>query len=222
MKKAVVCLADGLEEIEGLTVVDLLRRVGVPVTMVSLKEKERMVTGAHNIVIQAACCFEDVDFADKDLLVLPGGMPGTTNLGSHAGVTGQIRKFYEEGKMIAAICAAPVSYTHLKTAYLLAIHFGQLRHPLPADVSGLRTARAERTALGHLVKAWNHALDHRQMSMILIRQLRDTAVSYTHLPPVLRHGCLYFLCSISDQICCFLDSNVLFHCLSLSLADELL
>ena len=82
MKKAVVFLADGLEEIEGLTVVDLLRRVGVQVTMVSIKEKERMVTGAHNIVIQADCCFEDVDFADKDLLVLPGGMPGTTNLGS--------------------------------------------------------------------------------------------------------------------------------------------
>ena len=89
MKKAVVFLADGLEEIEGLTVVDLLRRVGVQV---------------------ADCCFEDVDFADKDLLVLPGGMPGTTNLGSHAGVTGQIRKFYEEGKMIAAICAAPTVF----------------------------------------------------------------------------------------------------------------
>ena len=56
MKKAVVFLADGLEEIEGLTVVDLLRRVGVQVTMVSIKEKERMVTGAHNIVIQADCC----------------------------------------------------------------------------------------------------------------------------------------------------------------------
>ena len=73
MKKAVVFLADGLEEIEGLTVVDLLRRAGVQVTMVSIKEKERMVTGAHDIVIQADCCFEDVDFADKDLLVLPGG-----------------------------------------------------------------------------------------------------------------------------------------------------
>ena len=110
MKKAVVFLADGLEEIEGLTVVDLLRRVGVQVTMVSIKEKERRVTGAHNIGIQADCFFEYVDFADKDLLVLPGGMPGTTNLGSHAGVTGQIRKFYEEGKMIAAICAAPTVF----------------------------------------------------------------------------------------------------------------
>ena len=107
MKKAVVFLADGLEEIEGLTVVDLLRRAGVQVTTVSIREKEQMVTGAHNIVIRADSCFEDMDFASQDLLVLPGGMPGTTNLGNHAGVVGEIRKFYEEGKKIAAICAAP-------------------------------------------------------------------------------------------------------------------
>lgn len=110
MKNAVVFLADGLEEIEGLTVVDLLRRAGIRVTTVSIKEKDLMVTGAHGIVIRADKCFADVDFTEQDLLVLPGGMPGTVNLGNHAGVTGQVRKFYEEGKLIAAICAAPTVF----------------------------------------------------------------------------------------------------------------
>ena len=110
MKKAVVFLADGLEEIEGLTVVDLLRRAGIEVTTVSIKEKDRTVTGSHGIIIQADSCFETEDFSDKDLLVLPGGMPGTTNLGNHAGVVNQVMDFYRSGRMVAAICAAPTVF----------------------------------------------------------------------------------------------------------------
>lgn len=106
MKKACVFLADGFEEVEGLTVVDLLRRANVEVTMVSIK-KEKEITGAHGIAVLADACFEDMAYEEQDLLVLPGGMPGTTNLGAHAGLTEALVKAYEAGKYVAAICAAP-------------------------------------------------------------------------------------------------------------------
>ncbi len=106
MKKTVVFLADGFEEVEGLTVVDLLRRAGIEVTTVSIKE-DKQVTGAHGISVLADAVFGEVNFEDKDLLVLPGGMPGTTNLGAHEGVASQVMKFFEEGRRVAAICAAP-------------------------------------------------------------------------------------------------------------------
>ena len=106
MKKACVFLADGFEEVEGLTVVDLLRRANVEVTMVSIK-KEKEITGAHGIAVLADACFEDMAYEAQDLLVLPGGMPGTTNLGAHAGLTEALVKAYEAGKYVAAICAAP-------------------------------------------------------------------------------------------------------------------
>ena len=75
MKKACVFLADGFEEVEGLTVVDILRRAEVDVKMVSVMGKKD-IHGAHGIVIEADSLFEEEEFEDADLLVLPGGMPG--------------------------------------------------------------------------------------------------------------------------------------------------
>ncbi len=106
MSKVYLFLADGLEEIEGLTVVDLLRRADVEVCMVSVTGKHT-VTGAHKIEIGADALFEEADFADADLLVLPGGMPGTLNLGAHEGLKRLLEKANEEKRGIAAICAAP-------------------------------------------------------------------------------------------------------------------
>ena len=84
-KKVSVFLADGFEEIEGLTVVDLLRRAGVEVTTVSITEK-LTIHGAHKIDVQADKMFDEVNYQEEDMVVLPGGMPGTLNLGAHAGV----------------------------------------------------------------------------------------------------------------------------------------
>jgi len=105
-KKVCVFLADGFEEIEGLTVVDLLRRAGVKVTTVSITG-EHTIHGAHGIDVQADKLFDEVDYIDQDMAVLPGGMPGTTNLGKHQGVKQVLEAFYQEKKYIAAICAAP-------------------------------------------------------------------------------------------------------------------
>lgn len=106
MKRVAVLLADGFEEIEGLTVVDILRRASVYVDTVSITE-DYMVRGAHGINVQTEDLFQEVDFTEFDMVVLPGGMPGTTNLNEHGGVKRVVRDFAESGRYVAAICAAP-------------------------------------------------------------------------------------------------------------------
>ena len=82
MKKVCVLLADGFEEIEGLTVVDLLRRAKIYVDTVSIMD-DYIVHGAHGINVQTEDLFDEVDFEEFDMVVLPGGMPGTLNLKEH-------------------------------------------------------------------------------------------------------------------------------------------
>jgi 4-methyl-5(b-hydroxyethyl)-thiazole monophosphate biosynthesis len=105
MSKVYVFLAEGFEEIEGLTVVDLLRRANISTEMVSIGEV--LVKGSHGILVTADGLFEDYDYADAELLVLPGGMPGTLNLGNHEGLCTLLKKHFAQGKKVAAICAAP-------------------------------------------------------------------------------------------------------------------
>lgn len=101
-----VHLADGFEEIEALTVVDVLRRANIAVEMVSMTESN-MVRGAHDIVVTADLLFRDADYGECEMIVLPGGMPGTANLAKHEGLAGQLKTFAQNGRWIAAICAAP-------------------------------------------------------------------------------------------------------------------
>lgn len=106
MAKVCVFLADGFEEIEGLTVVDLLRRADQDVIMTAVGDKLE-VCGSHNIEVKADACISDLDFNDVDLLVLPGGMPGTVHLGECRQLNLLLKEFASKGKRIAAICAAP-------------------------------------------------------------------------------------------------------------------
>ena len=106
MANVYVFTADGFEEIEGLTVVDLMRRAGAQVQMVSISDG-LAVKGSHGIEIKADTFFEDVDFGQADLMVLPGGMPGTLHLGEHQGLTKLLTETAAQGKRVAAICAAP-------------------------------------------------------------------------------------------------------------------
>ena len=84
-----IFLADGFEEIEALTVVDLCRRAGIQTDMVSIQE-EREVKGSHKIAVQADKTFEEVDFEALDMIVLPGGMPGTKHLEAHEELMTQV------------------------------------------------------------------------------------------------------------------------------------
>jgi 4-methyl-5(b-hydroxyethyl)-thiazole monophosphate biosynthesis len=100
-------LATGFEETEAVTIVDVLRRAGLDVTIVSLTSTLK-VTGAHNISIEADLLYDEADYTHAKMIILPGGMPGTTNLMNHAGLVGQLKNFNQEEKWIAAICAAPM------------------------------------------------------------------------------------------------------------------
>ncbi len=106
MKKVNIYLAEGFEEIEAITVVDVLRRADIDARMVSITGK-REVAGAHKIAVTADELFENADNLGADMLVLPGGMPGTRYLGEHKGLKEVILDFAGRNKPIAAICAAP-------------------------------------------------------------------------------------------------------------------
>ena len=106
MIKAAVFFADGFEEVEALTVVDLLRRANFQVSMVSITE-DLSVTGSHNITVKADLPITKLAFNEQDLFVLPGGMPGTTNLASCQKLCEELPVQSSRGKLIAAICAAP-------------------------------------------------------------------------------------------------------------------
>ncbi len=107
--KVYVHLARGFEEIEAITVVDVLRRAGIPVETVSIMG-EHLVTGAHDISVEADLLFEEADYESCDMIVLPGGMPGTTNLGAHEGLGKMLKEFAAKGRWLAAICAAPMVF----------------------------------------------------------------------------------------------------------------
>ena len=108
MARAFVFLADGFEDIEALAPVDILRRGGVEVTTVSVMD-EQVVTSAHGVGVVADELFAEVsgELADADLLVLPGGMPGASNLFAHEGLREALVAQSERQGRIAAICAAP-------------------------------------------------------------------------------------------------------------------
>lgn len=96
-------LDNGFEEIEALTTVDLLRRANIELTTVSMTGKQQ-VTGAHRITVHADKQFAECDFADAEMLILPGG---PTHLENHENLCALLKKHNSEDKLIAAICAAP-------------------------------------------------------------------------------------------------------------------
>lgn len=106
MAKVYVFLADGCEEVEVLTPVDLLRRSGDEVVMVSIMEK-KTVLSAHDVKIKADAKYEKTDYSDGDVFFLPGGGVGTENLENHDPLRNLLIAKAGDGKRIAAICAAP-------------------------------------------------------------------------------------------------------------------
>lgn len=110
--KTAVFFADGCEEIEGLTVVDLLYRAGIPCTKVSINEIPE-VTSSHEVTFRTDTTIADLDFDAYDMLILPGGVPGTPNLRACGPLMEQVVDFHKKGKMIAAICAAPGIFAEL-------------------------------------------------------------------------------------------------------------
>lgn len=100
-------LADGFEEIEALATVDIMRRAGMTVITVAVGSKNNIVTGAHGVPVTADKSINDIDADDAEWLIMPGGMPGSTNLAACDKLNDIINKHWLKGGKIAAICAAP-------------------------------------------------------------------------------------------------------------------
>ena len=109
MKTIFVFLADGFEEIEALAPVDILRRAGLSVKTVSVMD-EQVVAGAHGVPVLADVMFDEINAEDAEMILLPGGLPGATNLDAHQGLSQMILDFAKEEKPLAAICAAPLVF----------------------------------------------------------------------------------------------------------------
>lgn len=111
MSKVYVFFGTGYEEIEALTVVDILRRQGIETEMVSITD-EKTVTSSHKVPVVMDKLLSDVDFNSVDMIVLPGGMPGTRALEGCSSLMEQVDSFVAAGKPVAAICAAPTILGH--------------------------------------------------------------------------------------------------------------
>jgi 4-methyl-5(b-hydroxyethyl)-thiazole monophosphate biosynthesis len=105
MKRVAVLLAEGFEEIEALTVVDIMRRAKVTCDMVGIETLS--VIGAHSIEVKCDKVISE-DIKEYDLIVLPGGMPGTTHLKNSEKVINTVKYFSKNNKLIGVICAAPI------------------------------------------------------------------------------------------------------------------
>ena len=111
-KTVAVQLAEGFEEIEAVSIIDVLRRAEIKTLVVSITG-EKAVTGSHNIQVTADVLFEEVDYNTVEMIVLPGGLPGANNLKKHDGLNKQILDFHKNGKPLGAICAAPLVFGNL-------------------------------------------------------------------------------------------------------------
>ncbi|MDL2322476.1 DJ-1/PfpI family protein [Bacteroidales bacterium OttesenSCG-928-A17] len=109
MKKVFVFLAEGFEEIEAVATIDVIRRGEIEVTTVSISD-DCLVKGAHGIQVKADALFAGTDFSGGDMLILPGGMPGASNLNNHAGLKTLLEDYAAQQKKVAAICAAPLVF----------------------------------------------------------------------------------------------------------------
>lgn len=106
MAKIIAYVADGLEEVECLAVVDVVRRAGIEIILTSIKDDKHIVS-SHSIRFEADALASVTDPSDADMIFLPGGQPGTNNLKASPEVEKALKQFAAEGKRIAAICAAP-------------------------------------------------------------------------------------------------------------------
>lgn len=111
MDKLAIFFSEGYEEIEALAVVDICRRAGLTIDMVSVSG-DLQVQGSHKIEVIMDKTLQDVDFDEYGMLILPGGLKGTQGLEANDRLMEQIDRFYREGRYIAAICAAPSIFGH--------------------------------------------------------------------------------------------------------------
>jgi protein deglycase len=107
MNSIAVFLAEGFEEIEAVSIIDVLRRATIETLVVSVTGNLE-IKGSHGIIVKADVLFEEVDFSRVEGMLLPGGMPGSQNLKNHEALRQRLTEFNHERKLLGAICAAPI------------------------------------------------------------------------------------------------------------------
>lgn len=146
MKKILVPVADGFEEIETITIVNVLRRAGLEVTLAGLKSGE--LIGARKIRIVSDKSLDEALKQDFDVLVLPGGQPGVDNLRKDSRILNLIKKMYEKKKWIGAICAAPLA---LRDAGIISGRQATSHPSVQAELSGVQYQQGRVVMDEHIV-----------------------------------------------------------------------
>jgi 4-methyl-5(b-hydroxyethyl)-thiazole monophosphate biosynthesis len=165
MKSVAVFLAPGFEEIEAVTVIDVLRRADIQVTVAGLSEGE--ITGSHEITVRPDKTLDEIQPESFDMVVLPGGLPGTDHLREDPRVRAFVRHMAESGKYTCAICAAP---TVLKAAGV-ATGRAVTSHPIvQEDLKGL-DYREERVVVDGPVVTSRGAGTAMEFALELVRIL---------------------------------------------------
>lgn len=171
MSKAIVFLADGFEECEGLIVVDILRRAGIDTVTASVMNRLDILS-SHKIKISADVLAEDADYDSADIVILPGGMPGTTYLGENRTVLERCLSFSKDRK-VAAICAAP---TVLASLGILDGRKATCYPSCEKDMNGAILTHDKVTVSGNIItgQALGAAIP---FALEIVRQLKGDAAS---------------------------------------------
>ncbi len=181
MAKALVILAPGFEEIEAITIIDLLRRANIEVTVAGLTNGA--ITGSHQITVVPDTDIERVNHAEFDVLILPGGQPGTNNLKANSTLIEWIKERSAQNKKLAAICAAPTvlhaanitkklkltSYPSEKSVFTDS-HY--LEQPVVKD-GNVITSRGVGTAIPFALRLIEELTDHQTAREVAQRILFD-------------------------------------------------
>lgn len=147
--KALVPFAEGFEDLEAIGIVDILRRAGIEVDMVGLRGKE--VRGSRGTVVVLDVEFGEIDIQNYNIVALPGGMPGSANLRDDKRVLQAVKEMYRRGKVVAAICAAPM------VLYKVGILEGKrfTIHPSARSEVDNRALDVDLVVDGNVVTAWS-------------------------------------------------------------------
>lgn len=192
MKKALVFLAPGFEEVETITIVDVLRRGNVAVDLVSITD-ELLLTGSHDIAIRADKRLSEInDLSHYDALITPGGLPGSTNLAADTRVLDAMKQANTDKRIVASICASPLvleaaGLTHGRRGTSFPgmkdkINFEDYRDELVVTDDNLITSRGPASALLFslelLKKLKGDAVYNEVRNALLIPQLQDQIHQY--------------------------------------------
>lgn len=183
MSRVAVLCAQGLEECEGLIVVDILRRAKIETDIISVDEN-REVISSHNIHFISDNVLRNLDSNLYDAIVLPGGMPGTRNLQNNNDVVTLVQEYYKKGKLVCAICAAPVI---LETAGIASGINMTVHHTFTEEMTSCVLHNKDVVVDGNIITGWGLGAAI-PFSLSIVEQLKDQetadsireAIGYIH------------------------------------------